>query len=69
MTLLNSSPTNKEVEKPVTGLQDNMLQVQGRLDKIKNAMESLLELRGMMEQLMKFQMGMFTESNKNTPAT
>lgn len=45
-------------------LQD-ILQVHGRLDKIEKSVESSLELKWMMEQMMKYQMGMTTENNKN----
>ncbi|XP_075497715.1 uncharacterized protein LOC142534958 [Primulina tabacum] len=64
MASTRSEAKMDSMEKTLMGMQDNMMQVQGRLDKIDRAVEGLLGLREMMEQIIKAQGGAADASNE-----
>ncbi|XP_075511724.1 uncharacterized protein LOC142547355 [Primulina tabacum] len=64
MASTRSEAKIESMEKALMGVQDNMSQVQGRLDKIDKAVEGLLSLREMMEQMIKAQGGATVMSNE-----
>ncbi|XP_073057376.1 uncharacterized protein [Primulina eburnea] len=64
MASTRSEAKMESMEKALMGVQDNMSQVQGRLDKIDQAVEGLLSLKGIMEQMIKLQAGATVRSNE-----
>ncbi|XP_073144642.1 uncharacterized protein [Henckelia pumila] len=57
MTSTRAEAKFEAMEKSVSGLQENMLQVQGRLEKIDRTLEGFGDLRVLIEQMIKAQGG------------
>ncbi|XP_073035559.1 uncharacterized protein [Primulina eburnea] len=64
MASTRSEAKIESMEKALLGVQDNMSQVQGRLDNIDRAVEGLLSLKVMMEQILKTRGGATVVSNE-----
>ncbi|XP_073035244.1 uncharacterized protein [Primulina eburnea] len=64
MASTRSEAKMESMEKALMGVQENMTQVHGRLDKIDKAVEGLLSLKEMMEHIIKAQGGAGTTSNE-----